>query len=148
MAEKVFQALEQASKNRAEVVEIFVEEVGVLTEKINQKFPGIINLHLEFYDSPFIEAYGWVLDIHQAEADSVEDDSYLHPVGKVEISELEVNEGKVKASFYEWFERGEKKSDSFGKSISLAPVDFIKYLRSISEIGESRPELIHQENSS
>ena len=47
MAEKVFQALEQASKNRAEVVEILVEEVGVLTEKINQKFPGIINLHLE-----------------------------------------------------------------------------------------------------
>ena len=145
MTETVFRALEQALTNK-EVIQILVDEVTILTEQINHKFPKKLKLHFEFWDSPHIEASGWILDIDQAGVDFFNDFNYFSDVAKFEITELEVNDGKVKATFYDWIEGGEKKSDSFGRSVSMEPIKFIEFLQNVAVTGESRPEFTDQED--
>lgn len=147
MSERVIQNLHEAAGNRDETIRLLADEAQIVTDQVNQKFSGRLKFHLAFYDSPYIEREGWILDIRQLDEEySMPDDPYLDNVAKLEISELAVNGGRVKATFYQWLEegRGIEDTSGFGRSLSLEPVKVVEYLQAVLDTGEARPQIVEQ----
>ena len=134
------------SKNYQEAIGILVKYTQDIVKRINQKHEN--NLELSFYDrtKDTTDLYGWVLDIRQRfvkeEWGFPEDDPepYFSFVSRVEVTELEINNGNPKTTIHECLdEKGQiKDTGAFGASVEFSPIDYVNYLNSMLSTGNAR----------
>jgi len=143
---RVFDSLKRVSGDRKATIEVLVQAAQELTEIINERNKGVIKLSLEDMTRSLTDLSGWVLFVRQQfikeEWGFTADDPYLSLVARVEISELEINDGKPKMLLNEWLDDEDNivsEGSGFGCSLSIEPTELVLYLQSILDSGNARP---------
>ncbi len=124
----------------------------MLIPKINEKYPGRIQVSLVDMTGRGTDMSGWVIFVGQEEYLTDTErlmqrdegyDPYVVNVAVIEVSELEVNEGKPVMKFKEWFDQyGNCQIDGFGVNVGASPEDVVIYLNYILESGNTRLTLL------
>lgn len=143
---EVFGEIQNAGANRKLLVDILVRETQRIIPLVQVKHKGKIEMYLKDHSNDTgTDMYGWVLYVRQLlikpEWGFTQEDPYLSHVLKVEVSELEINEGQTKFSITESICGESLQFDDFGVTQSVTPSDFVTYLHSVLASGNARPRM-------
>ena len=139
----------RTSESKKELIDVLVEYTHEITERINNKHKGVLSLHFRDRTRDSTDLSGWVLDIGQRYIKEEwgfpedDDDPYFSLVSRVEITELEINDGNPKTTIHECIDNQGNiiSTGPFGISVNFTPMDFVNYLRNVEEFGNARLKL-------